>query len=951
MTPRILRTFLGWDRPALPSAAEILVAHHAATVGIDMRSSLLAVPGGRAGRRLLELLLDEADRIGKPLIPPARIVTMGRLPDLLYSSSQPLAGPAEARRAFARALEEVDPRDLSRVFANRPESATGWLALAEVMETLQRQLGGEGWTFAEVAAAPGTGIPRGDKARWQVLAGIQARYLHLLAHAGRVDRDQARKEALQAGRLQASGEIWLVGVVELPGLVARMLRALPGPVRSLIHAPEEHAARFDDLGCVLAEGWQDVHLPLDDDNIHVAGRPLEQTDTVTDILRGFTARYSAEEIVIGVPDGELIPYLERSLSAVRIPHRRAAGTPMGESGPFLLLKAVADYLDGRHFASLALLLRHPDLQFPDRPPTGRIPAGALELLDRYHADHLPVGMGRGRPVVSRHGEAMQSLLAGLDEFLHLDRLAGEKPVSAWMPCLLDLLVSVYGTEHLHRGHPHGRHILEACAHIKDKAAALSGVPSVLDSAMPAHEAIRHLLAELRQVEIPPDPEQEAVQFLGWLELPLDDAPAVILTGFNEPHIPKVVTADPFLPGALRTFLGLVDDRRRYARDVYLLAALLQSRREVHLIAGRRSAAGDPLRPSRLLFAAGDDVAARRILRHLDRPVGGVVLPGSGSPETGESLFRSPPEEKIKGQRAPESISVTAFKAFLADPYRFALERLLKLERLDDTAREMDALHFGNLAHDVLHRFGQSDVVHDPDVRKLRGALDDLLDTRVRECFGARAAPAVGVQREQLRSRLRAFAAWHAGRLEEGWRVAAVEVSPGEGVPFEVDGTDILLRGRIDRIDHHAASGRWALLDYKTSEKADPPEKMHRRGPRGARTWQDLQLPLYRHLLAGIPGPDGSPLVPAAEQGMVDLGYVLLPRTLADTGASMASWTEEDLDVADETARQVVRLLRKGVFLFDPDAVGRTRFREDPLAALLGHLELPRMDDDENEDAE
>ena len=293
--------------------------------------------------------------------------------------------------------------------------------------------------------------------------------------------------------------------------------------------------------------------------------------------------------------------------------------------------------------------------------------------------------------------------------------------------------------------------------------------------------------------------------------------------------------------------------------------------------------------------------------------------------------------------------MTAFKAVLADPYRFALERLLKLGRLDDTAREMDALLFGNLGHDVLHQFGQSSVVHDPDIRKLRGALDDLLDTRVRECFGARAAPAVGVQREQLRARLRAFAAWHSGWLEKGWRVAALEVSPGEGVPFEVDGTAILLRGRIDRIDHHAASGRWALLDYKTSEKADPPEKVHRRGPKGARTWQDLQLPLYRHLLAGIEGPDGSPLVPVEERQAVDLGYVLLPRNLEDVGASMANWTEEDLAVADETACQVVRLLREGVFLFDADAVGGGRFREDPLAALLGQLELPQVDDDESED--
>ena len=116
--------------------------------------------------------------------------------------------------------------------------------------------------------------------------------------------------------------------------------------------------------------------------------------------------------------------------------------------------------------------------------------------------------------------------------------------------------------------------------------------------------------------IPPDPEEHAVELLGWLELPLDDAPAVIVTGVNERILPEAVGADPFLPGSLRTRLGIPDDGARYARDAYLLSALIHSRDEVHLIAGRTNSAGDPLRPSRLLFADEPTVVAERIRRYL-----------------------------------------------------------------------------------------------------------------------------------------------------------------------------------------------------------------------------------------------------------------------------------------------------------------------------------------------
>jgi len=525
-----------------------------------------------------------------------------------------------------------------------------------------------------------------------------------------------------------------------------------------------------------------------------------------------------------------------------------------------------------------------------------------------------------------------------------------------MQDVLEILVRVYGREPLDLGNRSERQMVEALTRIKGAAGRIALLPRSLDVEVEGAEAVSLLLADLRGENIPPDPEEHAVELLGWLELPLDDAPAVILTGVNDRHIPESAGADPFLPGALRTHLGIPDDAARYARDAYLLSALSQSRDELHLVAGRLTASGDPLRPSRLLFAAPEETVARRVRRFLGEgegeghpssgPEAGVpsgdddLHPGAGA---SESRFRSPPVDPIPALESLPRIRVTDFSTYLNDPYRYALTRILNLQPLDDEAREMAGMTFGSLAHLVLERFGASEEAASPDPQLVAEKLDRLLDGAVHEEFGRRPLPTVKVQAEQLRARLRHFAQWQAGWVEEGWRTMAVEAQPGEGVHFEVDGETVLLRGKIDRIDHNPGTGEWAIFDYKTSDAGRDPEKTHRKGRGENRRWVDLQLPLYRVLLAGIVGEDETPVVPPKEQAGVKLGYIILPKKLEEVGASFAEWTADELSDAEATAREVIRDLREKPFPYDSTTKS---FPDDPLDSLLGRKELPKADDDD-----
>jgi hypothetical protein len=190
---------------------------------------------------------------------------------------------------------------------------------------------------------------------------------------------------------------------------------------------------------------------------------------------------------------------------------------------------------------------------------------------------------------------------------------------------------------------------------------------------------------------------------------------------------------------------------------------------------------------------------------------------------------------------------------------------------------------------------------------LRRYFDGRLNTVANlRCRPRHARAAVRIQIEQARLRLRAFADWQAARNAAGWRIVFSEQTESNWkLPWEVDGQPIDIAGRIDRIDYHPKERTLCILDYKTSDTAKEPDKVHRH--RGE--WVDLQLPLYRHLYRAIDNLDIGDVRPDG----VKLGFVHLPKDTGAVGDRLAPWTSEELKEADECARRVIRQLRAGTF--------------------------------------
>ncbi len=437
--------------------------------------------------------------------------------------------------------------------------------------------------------------------------------------------------------------------------------------------------------------------------------------------------------------------------------------------------------------------------------------------------------------------------------------------------------------------------------------------------MSACAALRLMVRVLQDRPLPVELDPQALTLSRWIELPLDDAPHLIVVGMNDGAVPRADVADAFLPNALRRTVGLNDVDSRAAFDTYALQAVCACRRSVRLIAGRRGADGEPRVPSRLWFMADDATVVRRVsICFPDRlPVKPLRIDRLWKPaET--SLFADPQRWPPPADQAMEArpLSVTAFRDYLACPYRFYLKHVLKLRSVDDAALEMDGAAFGSLAHDVLAAFGRCDWSTSTDSELIAQFLRERLDQIFISRFGAHARPALQVQCEQLRRRLEVFAQWQAHWASKGWRIRHTEL-PVNHAPLPETDPPVFIRGRMDRLDFNEVTGRWAIFDYKTGDSGLDPHKTH--GKPGA--WVDLQLPLYRHLAMahGIVGLDE-----------LDLGFILLGRDTARTGDQLARWGVEDLANADDTAVWVAERVMAGHFGPPSEQV-----RFDDFAAICG----------------
>lgn len=914
----IARCFLGWDRPALELAAERVLSPVIESKDWDLQRSLCVFPTARASRQFLTVLVDLADRHGAILAPPV-CSTTGRLDTHLLPNVIALASEWESRLAFTSAMRDLDEIDIATIVRRPParDDWRNWLAIADAVLGLRESLAAHRVFLSQTALEAGPFASEMERRRWLVLGKLEEDYLARLQQIGKVDIFSQREVAFSAGLAGWDGSLFLIATVDLNPAqkeLARQAAANGSSVTALVFAPEDLAGGFDEIGVLDVEFWNHRPIALDEEQIHFVNNPIEQARGALAAIVELSNTRRPEEIKIGAPDPAVRSRLEMDAPRLGVSLRSLSGKASCRSAPALFLEALVEYAGRHRSGDFASLVRHPD--FGHWLARRRVIRSnddvkrAFTELDSIRSEHVPAVIdlnclaGETESTLRRWIESAESLIAQWP--------AGRADVREWMKAFADGMVELYGDRAFHEG-SEDEDYQQSLDAIADAARTLFSVGSSLCVELSVEEAFELLKEQLSSITLASTTSQ-CVEIVGWLELLLERAPSLLITGMNEGVVPEPVETEMFLTSSLRSALGIAGNAHREARDRYALTSILASHKGVQFFAGRRSSTGDPLLPSRLLLADTAAIRANRLLRFFEKDALRLQLPRVAAPAARLDVPMPEPSEPI------DTLRITGFRDYLACPYRFYLRHVRGLVRVDDDVVEFAPTAVGTLAHSVLEMFARSELRDSTDPERIQAFLNEELDRRVKD-FCVRPLAAVRIQVELLRPRLERFAEIQANWAAKGWRILTPEVSPateGEKAPFPVDGIPFYLRGRIDRIDVHRDSGELAILDYKTGDKGDGPHKVHYSKKHG---WLDLQLPLYRYLLPSIDLPAGA--LVNGQLPKLHVGYVLLPKDLSKARFEPAEWTQDELESADEAAREVVRAIRaQRYWPPNPVSVGR-----------------------------
>ena len=922
-----VRRFLSWEQPAIFAAAAVL-CEHSSDGELDLGSLIVVTPGSRAGR-LLNLRLSQWARERGLLYTPPTLATPGRLLSELFPLRGTAAPDCVQQLAWLQVL--TSSQDLAVLLPRppAPEDHAAWNRYAALLSSTARQLAGDNLRPAEVpetaALAERTPTEPPSTELWKLFDDLLHRVQTLLAECSLVLPEQELLHAVRNSPSPVNKHVVLVAMTELSGLARRVLESYQGSITALIPAPELHSAKFDEFGCVIPHLWNASIAGIPDSAIAFCDTPASQAEEVLGTLASLEKAPAAHDVIVSAPDPDIAPRLvslSDEVGGVRF--RDAAVSSADNTSPAVLLSCMSTFLASKSLDDLLALLRHPHMEAAmgrALRTTRGVARGTtwwIGLLAEYGVRRAPTALdGTWQETSLSKASQLDSVYAALNSLMgSLMEDPSRRGLAEWTEPIRDALTRVYAHRRIRLNSMAGRRTSRALALVAEALATLSQVPRTLSPAegTPASRAIEVLLGELRASSIPPEPAGDAIEVVGWLDAALDPSPIALFTGMNESIVPERVASHELIPESLRVALNLSSNSSRLGRDSYLLALAYHARRRdgcvFRCICGRRSAANDPLWPSRLLLP--EATQARRILQLLKgvRPsvrVHRAHVPG------GVDRFETLP---IPATPTPESMRVTDFKAFLNSPYSYYVERLLGLEEHDAPAVELGPLEFGSLVHDALKLFGRSAARDSADPAEIERELNIGLDAVATREFGDKPRTEVKIQIEIAKRRLASVARIEADRRREGWRIVETEWNP-TAAPTElvVDGVPMTLTGRIDRIDRNNATGQWEIIDYKTGDSAEPPNKTHVQPKSGE--WVDLQLPLYVQLAA--------PLLQGAHP---TLSYFCVPRDPEKTG--ITSLKVDSLEGAYETAAEVIRDIRAGNF----KDVGNSD-AEGSLGALMG----------------
>ncbi len=303
--------------------------------------------------------------------------------------------------------------------------------------------------------------------------------------------------------------------------------------------------------------------------------------------------------------------------------------------------------------------------------------------------------------------------------------------------------------------------------------------------------------------------------------------AVLLVGADAEHLPSQPTETLFFANVVRRELGLATRESRQRQQLRDVTELLAANEQV-LMSWQEHKNGEPNPVSPWIERLELSLARAGLPKIARHHVGIAPRHLTPAPLT----MPAPHAAALR----PQKLSASGYNSLVACPYQFFATRMLGLSGLDELSDMPEKRDYGDWLHQILAIFHTR--LHEVTLAGRAALLREISD----QVFGLaldKSAAALGYYARWQKA-MPAYLEWLAEREAQGWHFVLGEEKFEKILRWD-DG-EIILHGRVDRMDENAAGER-AVLDYKSTNQTALRDKL--------KQGEDHQLPFYG-LLSDVP---------------------------------------------------------------------------------------------------
>lgn len=937
------RVFCGWSKQLAAETARLVLQSTEGRLPADLRDQMVIVPSQFAARLIREELAKQAPNgvLLPRIVTPERFLNWGDRHDQVASPSTRLLAWVEVLSSDNFTSEHF-PALLGK---DRTERLTFGQAqaFAEQLMSLRQQLGGSGagLDFAGVHAAMAAkeNAREMEVQRWADLAVLEVAYRETLKRQGCVDHDDLRVQlAKGTGRPEGIQTVWLAGLIDAQPLLQTALERMTQElqINVLIGADADEAEAFDVWGRPLPSAWQARASAWNNfsECVHVVRDDVAGVERLKELLGQQKPAFGTLSIA-PCDRHQHTGLLAEGMHDLGAEVVNPLGVKHASHGLHHLAKAWLDVVDQPTFAKLRKAVMHPALVrnlFGQKISQFRLNQQLDALsqcmppqdLDDALAYALEFSADKNKPDEQDGRELRQyNQVKELTGYLQIAiDLLNQHRALGFLDLGLALLALAQSPQDFGEGELEQDFTVKVCERIEETLRDMAEVNAASFN-LSNTQWVRLALSIAGEDSYRQSLAAEPVNLPGWIEAPWDPVPHLVVFGLTDDLVPRVAHADPFLPASMRATLGLTSNDQVFANAAFTLEQLRRRREgtdgnlrqgRLDIIVPRFNSEGEGLRPSRILFLCPDSELTARVGHLFEKDIPAQEEPFWDIP-AGHRFQPLGKAELVK--KMQEKISVTTFKQYLSSPSDFWLKNALGMSESTHGGAELDRAGFGTLIHDTLYHFAQDKAnrLLDDEVA-IAKKFDEALDAYFEEHYGRNLEPGLQLQRETARERLANFAPHQAQLVRDGWVIHEVE----EWLPKEAKIGTMQVRGRYDRLDFHAATGKYRLIDYKSFDTARNPEGEHVKElnvnaprmpgidfvlPKQLKKelkqqdmgWTDLQLPAYHHLLTTL----------RPEIQSLELAYICI--TAAATPDAVQVW-ENYGKVATHAVKALEEIVRR-----------------------------------------